>query len=246
MDKKSKFIASLAHDLKNSIGNSMMYSELLSAELKELARANGKISSDAESLASMSENIHLSSSKLINQINSWVYVQHLIRNQYVEERSTFNVVTLVENIINSNQLYLSKKRIQPEKVWAEPDLFIYADREILNLVLDNLLIQSIIFSDNGDNLRVSIHSDEDVITIGIADSCNKSRGPVISRFLGETEVTGDEIPDEGILKATGYGMIFCGLALKKIGAKAKVDKNDLGGITFSFQIKNKTDLSKTC
>lgn len=237
MSKKSTFIASLAHDLKNSVGNSMMYSELLSTELKELAETDGPVNSEIEGLVLMSENIRMSSSKLINQINSWVYVQHLISGNYQEELSTFNFIELINSVADSNFLSLSQKSIVLEKDWDDQDIQICADYEILKLALDNLLIQSIIFSNSGDTIIVSVRSDESFITISVSDSYGNSREPVIDRFLGKAEISGDEIPDEGILKATGYGMIFCGLALKRIGAHPKVEKNERGGNTFSFQLR---------
>ncbi|MEX1121048.1 MAG: hypothetical protein WED82_02885, partial [Balneolales bacterium] len=135
MSKKSTFIASLAHDLKNSVGNSMMYSELLSTELKELAETDGPVNSEIEGLVLMSENIRMSSSKLINQINSWVYVQHLISGNYQEELSTFNFIELINSVADSNFLSLSQKSIVLEKDWDDQDIQICADYEILKLAL---------------------------------------------------------------------------------------------------------------
>lgn len=234
MNNKSKFISSLAHDLKNSIGNNMMYSELLSAELKELAESNSH-DQDYGSLLLMSENIRLSSCKLINQINSWVYTQHLISGQYEDERSTFNLISLVESIIASNLLYLDKKNLQIETNWDNQVMMVDFDREILHLILDNLMIQSIIYSNPHDSIKIFLTVNDDIVNFTLADAYSSGRDQIISRFLGEGNITGDEIPEEGILKATGYGMIFCGLALKKLGARAGVEKNDMGGLNFSIQ-----------
>ncbi|MEX2633043.1 MAG: hypothetical protein WD267_03360 [Balneolales bacterium] len=214
----------------------MMYSELLSLELQELADSNIQTENDIESLVQMSENIRLGSSKLINQINSWVYTHHFIEGSYEEELKRFSLTVLFNSIIDSNLLYLSKKEIKLNII-CDDEVFLTADSEILKLIIDNLLIQCIIFSNPGDEIRISVYETPENISLSIADAYGSPRSEVIQRFLNETDVTGDEIPEEGILKATGYGMIFCGLAIKQIKAQAKVEKNDLGGLTFSILLK---------
>ncbi|MEX0928225.1 MAG: hypothetical protein WDZ53_02395 [Balneolales bacterium] len=233
----SKFIASLAHDLKNSIGNSMMYSELLSSEIQDFIDSSGTSSNEVNNWLMMNENIRLSNSKLINQINSWVYAHHILSGKYEEEQTNFSLNDLIKSIVASNTLFITKKALQLEPDLGAREIFITTDREILHLILDNLLNQSIIFSNKADRIRFSIRENEEVIVIAIADSYSHSRPEIITRFLHEMEVTGDEVPSEGILKATGYGMIFSGLAIGELGATASVEDNDLGGVTFIITFK---------
>ena len=206
-------------------------------ELQDLAEANPQVGAEIEPLVQMSENIRLSNSKLINQINSWVYTHHFLNGIFEKEVSAINMASFSDAIIETNQYYLTKKGIKLEKDW-ESDISLTTDKDILRLILDNLFTQIIIFSDNRNLIRFTLSQTPDTVTISIGDQHDSDRREVIERFLDEAgEITGDEIPEEGILKATGYGMIFCGQAIKILDGQASVEPNDLGGLTFSMQFK---------
>jgi len=178
-----------------------------------------------------------------------------------ELRIQFNhTKTLIGNLLDWALLQMDKLKLVPEKIdlrtmvdenfkmldslhlketnlinQIQADSIAFADRNMINLVFRNLILNGIKFTENGGHITVSAQDDESELTIAIKDNGVGIHEDIQKILFAKpsgysTRGTANE-------KGTGLGLILCKEFVEKNGGKIWL-QSELGkGSTFYFTIK---------
>ena len=221
------FVRILAHELKNPIQPILGFSDMI--------QNNKRLDSDQknELLKIISRNAR-KLDILTNSILDYARMENNIFNLDIE---TFNIVQVIEELLNDYSIQLSKKNIELDLDTPSNKIMIQADKIRIIEVLDNVLNNSIKFTERGQ-IAISIKQESHsvVITVtdtgcGIDEEDNKKMftkfyttdklgtglGLYISRIIVEKHLG----RIEGRNNKNGVGSIFTiELPLKQVAAKS--------------------------
>jgi len=116
----------------------------------------------------------------------------------------------------------------------EPKTQVYADKNMINTVIRNLVSNAVKFTKNGGEVRISATDKGDLIEINISDTgtgMNKENLGKLFRIDTYHSTTGTA-GETG----TGLGLIICREFIEKHGGKIKVESEEKKGSTFSFSL----------
>jgi len=121
-----------------------------------------------------------------------------------------------------------------KKIWLETSLqqpvYCYADREMINLVLRNILSNAIKFTPAHGTVWVSAREHAAVVEIAVQDTGVGMSDEAIAQLFGDYYYTTRGTNSE---TGTGLGLKLCKDFLEKNGGSIKVNSNPGVGSTFS-------------
>ncbi|MFC3414997.1 sensor histidine kinase [Algoriphagus hitonicola] len=218
-DLKDKFFSIISHDLKGPVFG-----------VKELIgmTENGMISKEEfiEMLPEVSRNME-QVSILLENLLAWASSQ--IRGEYVEPQE-FQVLPLLENQKKLLGRIAEENKIKIEIDSAE-DLRIIADRNMMDLVIRNLVSNAVKFSDPGGIIKISANSGKDqTVRIEIRDfGAGISQENLIKLRDGISFTTRGLHNESG----TGLGLILVRDYLKKNKGHLEVESEEGSGTAFT-------------
>jgi len=158
-NNKTRFISILAHDVKGPINSLFSFSELLKNHIDSLSREEliglgNKLGNHTKNLFSLLENLLQWSRTQTGSIDK-------------------NPVTIdIEEVVNENielaQMVASPKNI--EIVFEQTSGTIYADKDMFNTVLRNLIANAVKFSHSGDKIIVKVEMRRDEAVFMVSDN----------------------------------------------------------------------------
>jgi signal transduction histidine kinase len=219
---KDKFFSIIAHDLKNPFNVLVSYTGILKTDLdlftkEELQQIISDLNEASENGYNLLQNLLLWTRSQTNRI-------HILKSNFV----LANVLTDVKALAELN---LADKE-QTLSIEIDPNLRVYADKDMIAVVLRNLVFNAIKFSVKGSaiSLRASLTGANvrvDVIDsgIGIAEESMKNlfaidKNTMIQGTEGET--------------GTGLGLVLCKEFVEKNDGKIWVESKLGEGSVFSF------------
>ncbi len=178
-----------------------------------------------------------------------------------ELRLQFNhTKTLINNLLDWALLQMDKLKIQPEKInlnsLAEENFrllsslhmkeikmvnnipsgtFCWGDLNIVNLVLRNLVLNSLKFTQNGGSIIADAVEQGSEIVVSVKDT-GIGISPEIQRIIFE-KTAGYSTRGTANEKGTGLGLILCKEFVEKNGGKIWLESEIGKGSTFYFTIK---------
>ncbi|MDZ7764179.1 MAG: ATP-binding protein [Melioribacteraceae bacterium] len=229
---KDKFFSIIAHDLKNPFITILGFSDILLSDYNELQDEERKYYiTEMDKSAKLSHN-------LLQNLLQWSRAQ-TGRIDYNPKK-----IDLAE-IINENFQLVNntagEKGIRL-KHHLDKSLFVFADEDMLNTVLRNLLTNAIKFSNQKSEIEVKAEAfDEDYIEVSVADSGVGMNNEILKNLF--TLDTTNSKPGTSGETGTGLGLILCKEFVEKHGGKIRVDSKPEEGSTFSFTLpKGKREL----
>lgn len=167
--------------------------------------------------------------------------------------------TLINNLLNWTLVQMDKLKIQPEKVvlqrkveesfealgylydksitmqnLVDAKVMVYADPNIINLVLRNLILNAIKFTKRGGKISVSAESKYNEVVVSVSDNgigiLPEYRESIFKKTSGySTRGTANE-------KGTGLGLILCKEFVEKNGGRIWFETEVGVGTTFYFSL----------
>ena len=228
---RNDIIRAMVHDLRNPLSGMLTALRTIEwldkqgqAPLTDIQRRSVERSSD-------------SAERMVHLVDNILDVSRLESGQMPIAPAPIAVEDLVEKVVDSQLLLATEKQLMlayDVEAGLPPA---WADGDLLERILQNLLDNAIKFTPEEGHVTVSARrvSEEDEtkpthIRIDVADS-GPGIPPALQRRLFQKFVAGDE-EDAG----SGLGLAFCKLAVEAHGGDLWVESRPGGGATFTFTV----------
>ncbi len=228
---KDKIISVLAHDLRSPFNGLLGYTDLLSNEIDQM---------DLEEIKISAKNIHSAANNLFKLFNNLLEWSLLQAGRIKYSPSNENLLNIVNEIIHLFKVNAEQKSISI-KTNIDRTLSVWADKDMLDIVLRNLISNAIKFTQSGGEINISSGNSADpgkngngYVEIKIRDNGIGMEDGAIERLLNPdfritTKGTANEM-------GTGLGLGLCreliGIQGGKIQIKSKIGEGTL--ITFTL------------
>jgi PAS domain S-box-containing protein len=221
---KDKFFNIVAHDLKNPFTSLLGATELLYSNIDHLKTE--KIIKLAEILNDSAK----SGYAILLNLLDWSRSQTGNINIKPEKINFKNLLS--ENILEL-QLSATNKQINITST-VKDDIVVFADKNMINTILRNLLSNSLKFTHKGGKVTVGARSSKNYITVSVKDTgIGISEENVKNLFRIDTRF---QLPGTNNEQGTGLGLKLCKEFVEKLGGKIGVKSIENQGSVFIFSI----------
>jgi two-component system sensor histidine kinase VicK len=221
--RKNTLLDTLSHQLNGAL--LLMNNMALKAE-KSLK------TSDHRSLETFITLVHNNSSHCIEIINNLINKEHNESPGIFVRFSRTDVVKIVTYIFEELKKSQAKRHLMFET--AAPSIFVNTDEVKLLQIVNNLASNSVKFTREDDEIRISIRETEKVVLISVADTgigIPETLQPFVFEKYGMARRTG--LNGE---KSTGMGLSICKLLTELIGGQLWFESEEENGTTFFLEI----------
>ena len=161
---------------------------------------------------------------------------HWSKSQLEGEKINPEQVDLKE--LNMNNIRLFEKKLSEKGIEVIDNipegLTIYADRDMIDLVLRNLIGNAIKFCDIDDTITISARKEGEMVLVEVADTGRGMSEKVMKDVFGLSVTSTTGTRNE---KGTGLGLKLCKDFVAKNGGEISVTSVPGKGSTFSFTMK---------
>jgi signal transduction histidine kinase len=221
---KDKFFSILAHDLKGPFQGILGYTDILKNEYDSLEKEEVKVL--VSSLYSVTRNVY----NLLEGLLEWSRAQ----TGRIEYNPTFFMLS--EEANNVVQL-LTESAVVKEIVFSstiENSIKVYADRDMVNTILRNLVANAIKFTNNGKIVKIVAEKRANDVVVSVVDhGIGMSQEEIQSLFRIDIHHTTLGTNGE---EGTGVGLILCKELVQSNGGKIWVESEIGKGSKFSFNL----------
>ncbi|MCW7504582.1 sensor histidine kinase [Leptospira paudalimensis] len=222
---KDIFFSIIAHDLRNPLGSFKQITELMYADFDTYT--------DSEKRETVFE-IKKSASRvysLLEQLLDWARTQ---TGNMPFRPKEINLRTIVSKITEQMTAVIQKKGIQFTVEIPEKFSFVYADSEMIQAVLRNLISNSIKFTNDNGKIQISVSQEEDGVRIECKDNgVGMNSSDLEKLFRLDAQLTSIGLEGE---KGTGLGLILCHEFVKLHGGEIWATSEKGKGTTVSFRL----------
>ncbi|MFA4924956.1 MAG: PAS domain S-box protein, partial [Ignavibacteriaceae bacterium] len=222
---KDKLFSIIAHDLRSPFQASLGLSELLATEVDAFSRE------EIKKFSVEMNNSLKNQFKLLENLLEWSRLQ-TGRMQYAPVTINFKeFVNDVFALLAGNAL--KKNIILANLVFQNTVLF--ADANMLQSILQNLIANAIKFTKHGGDIRVlAKHEGNEMIKIFVQDTgVGITKENLLKIFRTDSTVTTKGTENE---KGTGLGLLLCKEMIERHGGTISVESELEKGTTFSFTL----------
>jgi len=150
----------------------------------------------------------------------------------VVTRQEINIGKLVTDVFNLLRLQLEAKKINTE-VLIKEDVFVCADRDMIQLVLRNLLSNAVKFTPEKGNIEIGFNDLDSFVEVYVHDSgvgiSDEAQQKIKQQIFYTTTGTSSET-------GTGLGLMLCNEFLAKNGSNLQIESKVGSGSLFSFTL----------
>lgn len=235
---KDEFFSIASHELRTPLtairGNSSMMLDYYKSKIKD------------NDMLEMINDIHGSSQRLIEIVNDFLDTSRLEQGRMEFNLQNFNINEIIKAVVKDTLVVAKAKKID---IKVDPDIEklpdVYADPDKLKQVIDNLIGNSIKFTDNG-KIRISATLEGKNIRVAVLDQ-GKGISPESRKLLfRKFQQASSSILTRDATKGTGLGLYISKMLLENMNGTIKLESSEIGkGSVFSFTIpvsaKNNTE-----
>jgi len=221
---KDKFFNIIAHDLKNPFTSLLGASELLYENISQMSTGN------VRKLALILNDSAKGGYAILQNLLDWSRSETGLL-KFNPER--LNLKMLIDENIENLQLQVTNKEINLMSVLKE-DLFILADKNMLNTVLRNLMSNAVKYTYKNGTILVKASQNPEEIIITVKDSgigIQKEKVDTLFRIDNSISLPGTE-KEQG----TGLGLKLCKEFTERMGGRIWVESDFRQGSEFKFTI----------
>lgn len=170
------------------------------------------------------------------------YTTDLMENLLQWAKSQMKGESVSPQLIDMNKLIQDVQqvvRLQAEnkqvylKTKAEKPVYIYADKEMIEVVLRNLISNAIKFTPKEGEVIVDVKQDEETVEVLVSDTGTGMSEESRNKLFGDEHFTTKGTSNEA---GTGLGLMICKEFLKKNGGNIHVESELGKGSTFAFTL----------
>ncbi len=219
---KIKFLSIISHDIRSPLLSLKGVLNLFDANLLN----------DKDELNAFFNQLNMefnTTSSLLDNLLIWAKKQ-----MYEEsiEKVGFSINGLLNNILELKKAAIAKSDISIYNLLSD-DIFVYADREMMNMVFRNLIGNALKFTPHGGQISIFYKLNEDELEIGVRDT-----GIGISREQVEKIYDANFYSTNGLNeeKGNGLGLMLCREFIEKNNGKLWIESKVGAGSTFFFTL----------
>lgn len=220
---KDKFFSIIAHDLKNPFQGILALTTLLIDKYKDYTE---------EQKQQFISQIKGTSEKAYNLLQNLLHWAQTQTNSIIYTPKDIELVNLVEQCISVYQVNANKKQVRILTELPE-SILVYADENMLNTVIRNLISNAIKFTPESGKILIKSKLEDDKVRLNIIDF-----GIGISEeIIGKLFKIDQHISTKGTSgeTGTGLGLIICKEFIEKNKGTLYITKNEQGS-TFAFTV----------
>lgn len=224
--KKEKFFSVISHDLKNPVSAIISFSDLLIENYDKY---------DDEKRKYLLNYLNEASNNLDNfmdKIIKWIKSQ---RVSFIPVKEKFEVNKIIDTSINITKIKAHDKGIEINNN-LENNIIAFADKSNIELVLRNVILNSIKYSKPQSRVNINSLQTDDYIQISIKDDGIGMSEYTINKLfkIGEQNTIEGTSGESG----TGLSLIICKEYIEKNGGKMWAKSLGNKGSTFYITIPN--------
>jgi two-component system sensor histidine kinase/response regulator len=221
---KDKLFSIIAHDLKSPFNSIMGFTELLIENIRTY---------DIEKSEEFLTTINSASKQtltLLENLLDWAKTQTGQIDFKPENQNLKPIIQAIVHILNSS----AKIKNITLNGFQSDDIIAYADLNMLNTVLRNLVSNAIKFTDSGGKIDIYAVSEKNLIEITVADNgVGMTEENMNKLFRIDTSITTTGTANE---RGSGIGLILCKEFVEKHGGKIWVESEVGKGSKFVFTL----------
>lgn len=221
---KDKFFSIIAHDMKNIFNSLIGGSQILAGSVNTLSKE--KIEMFAEEMFSSAQTAY----ELLENLLNWARMQ---KGSIEFKQETFDLSDLVSNNIINYQNNADMKKIHLFHS-VEPGTLAYADPNMINTILRNLISNALKFTDIGGEVRISAKTMGQIIDVSVSDTgvgISEENAKKLFRIDSKFRTTGTAGE-----KGSGLGLSLCREFVDNNNGKIWVESIIGKGTTFWFTL----------
>jgi signal transduction histidine kinase len=242
IDEKARLLQKQTNELKelNSMKNKLF--SVISHDLKTPLYALRNLFRSIQQYDLPAEEIKHYVPEVVNNLN---FTTSLMENllQWVKNQMQVNVMhpqiievtALVNEAVDVLRLQADSKQISVQFKKNNP-VYIYADRDMISLVIRNLLSNAIKFTPLNGSVEIGIHEKLSIVELSVKDNGVGIETHVVSQLFENKYYTTQGTANE---TGTGLGLMLCNDFITRNGGTIQV-KSEVGkGSVFSFALPRK-------
>ena len=221
---KDKFFSIIAHDLKSPLSSLTLVSEMLNHNLEGFTteKMNYYINSITQTSSGLFD--------LVDNLLSWARSQSGKIEINIQPNNVYEIVDKLQALLTVNA---NKKKVLIENK-IHKDTCVHADINLLTLILRNLLVNAIKFTDEGGKIVISSKKEDNMHIISVADTgigLSTEDQNKLFRIDIDTKHIGNSTE-----KGTGLGLILCKEFIEKQNGKIWLESELKKGTTFFISL----------
>ncbi|MDO8550973.1 MAG: HAMP domain-containing sensor histidine kinase, partial [Ignavibacteria bacterium] len=223
---KDRLFSLISHDLRSPFNSLLGFSEILTTEYDLLTH---------DEIKEYLNVIYESSKNLYGMTNNLLQYSRFQTGRIEYKPSKLDLAKLIKNGVKLLAGNIIKKEIE-FKINTDPDVYIYADEDMMNSVIQNLVSNAVKFTSKRGEVNISVQkkiSDNEQVKIefiiedtgmGISDSDMKK---ILQGEMFSTPGTEREY-------GTGLGMVLIKEFIERNGGELKIESEKNSGSRFIF------------
>lgn len=222
---KDKFFSIIAHDLRSPFNNFLGFTQIMAEELPGLTM--DKIQMIAVSMRNSAANLF----SLLENLLQWARIQ---QGLFSYKLKRIELLPIVDESIKI--MMESAKNKEIEITYDIPnDLVVYADSDVLQMVIRNLLSNAVKFTKKGGKISLSAKTKyNNYVEISIKDTGIGMSNELVDNLF-RIDVPTNRAGTEGE-PSTGLGLILCKDFIENQGGKFWVESKEGLGSVFYFSL----------
>lgn len=221
---KDKFFNVIAHDLKNPFTSLLGSTEIL------LSQYNRMTSNEVLELIQIVSESAQGGYTILQNLLDWSRSQ---TGMIVSDPETIHLKSIIQGNIEDLNYFSEKKNLIVANE-VQDDLYVVADKNLLNAILRNLLSNAVKFTYNSGYINVTARQTRDEVTVSVKDTgIGIPESMIYELFMLETRYTR---PGTAMEHGTGLGLKICKDFVEMMGGTIWVESTDNEGSTFSFTL----------
>lgn len=222
---KDKFFSIIAHDLKNPFHSIMGFSELLTRSYNSIEESRKR-----EFIKLINES-STSAYGLLENLLNWARTQ---TNKIKYEPSVIDVRPIIDEVLQMVYVHAENKGIKLYPPQGKDEILAYADRNMINTVIRNLVSNALKFTEQDGSIDIETKTENNRLFVSISDSgVGMDEETRLNLFNLESLQTSSGTSGES---GTGLGLIVCKEFVIMHGGKIDVDSSPSSGSTFTFDL----------
>ena len=219
---KDKFFSIVAHDLKNPFTSLLSISELLSESYDVM---------DEEDIITGINSFHRSAKRIYVLLENLLMWSRSQTNRIKFLPAEFDLYQLANENIQLFSLHAEKKGMDLVFI-SDKELSVFADREMINMVLRNFLHNAIKYSESGGEVTLELKQKNQSIKVSVKDTGIGMNPEKINNLFNLASKW--TTPGTDGEKGTGLGLIVCKEFVERHGSKIHVKSEEGKGSEFGF------------